>query len=380
MSQSMPTLSEEVRRAASRGWRLFPIKARDKKPPLIKGWRDLATSKLDQLEAWAVEFPGCNWGLATGPGSGVFILDVDGEPGLASLNALHRQGKKIPDTLLTVNTAQGNHLYFRWPERLIVPNSVERIAPGLDIRGDGGYVVIPPSIHPNSEQYVCVDPDEPIADAPEWLLEMIARNEQPAVRPRRAEIGILYEGQRNDGLFRYACALRRRGATLEELRAELFQANARRCIPPLPDEEVLRIAASAATYPVSGPDPLEAAWAAVREEAHSGGYGQFLALARHLAFARPGLSIALPLQRIGTLMECDWTQVRRWRQKAVREGRLHPKERYVPHRRAALYSFTESPAIPVPLGHSVPLTDTTSGLVGHSGESLYWDIIQLGHA
>lgn len=139
MFQSNPTLPEEVRKAASRGWRLFPVKARDKKPPLLKGWRDKATCNLEQLEAWAVEFPGCNWGMATGRGSGVFVLDMDGEPGLASLLAFHRQGKEIPDTL-TVNTERGSHLYFRWPEYLIIHNSAARLAPGLDVRGEGGYV------------------------------------------------------------------------------------------------------------------------------------------------------------------------------------------------------------------------------------------------
>jgi Bifunctional DNA primase/polymerase, N-terminal/Primase C terminal 1 (PriCT-1) len=338
-----------VRKAASRGWCLFPIKAREKKPPLVKGWRDKATCNLEQLEAWAVEFPNCNWGLATGPGSGVFILDMDGEPGRASLIAFHRQGNEIPDTL-TVNTERGSHLYFRWPEGQSIGNSTQRISPGLDIRAEGGYVVIPPSFHPSGTQYAFDDPNESIAEAPKWLLEMVMRNESPAVRLHRAEIGILYEGQRNDGLFRRGCALRRRGASLEELRAELLQANARNCSPPLSDEEALRIAASAATYPVGGPDPLETAWGAVLTETHTRGYEQFIAIARNLQLERQGLSIALPLERIGDLMARDWTQVRRWRQRAVREGWLQLKECSVPHRRAALYVFTELLRVAVPLG------------------------------
>ena len=89
------------------------------------------------------------------------------------------------------------------------------------------------------------------------------------------------------------------------------------------------------------------------------------------------MTIALPLQRIGALMDCDWTQVRRWRIRAVREGWLWPVERYVAHRRAGHYSYLECPtradateerttgSDAVPLGTTVPLTSTTSGLVGH---------------
>jgi len=87
------------------------------------------------------------------------------------------------------------------------------------------------------------------------------------------------------------------------------------------------------------------------------------------------------LARIGLLLERDWTQVRRWRQRAVREGLLRPAGHYVPHRRAGQYFYVESPTradftksqcptrTPVPLGPKVPLTTPTSGLVGHPQES-----------
>jgi hypothetical protein len=337
----MPILPEEVRNAASRSLRLFPIKGKEKKPPLVEGWPTKATCNLDQLEAWACDFMGCNWGLATGLGSGVFVLDIDGEPGCAALLGHDRLGQKLPDTL-SVSTGNGSHVYFRYPEGQAIRNSARKLAPGLDIRGEGGYVVIPPSIHPNGTQYAFDDPNEPIANAPEWLLELIVRKEARLTRPPGNEIGILAEGQRNDGLARYGGALRRRGASLQELETALLEANAKRCRPPLPDDEVLRVAASMAKYAVGGPDPLECAWAAIRERTHRSRYEQFLALARELQLARPGLSIALPLQRIGILMECDWTQARRWCQRAVRDRRLRLVERCVPHRRATLYIYVVS--------------------------------------
>jgi len=356
----------EVREAAARGWRLIPIKARDKKPPLLKHWPAKASCDLNRLGVWATQFPSCNWGLATGQGSNVFVLDVDGEAGNVALHAYRQEGHELPSTL-SISTGRGRQLYFCYPKGQRIPNSAGKLAIGLDIRGEGGYAVIPPSVHPNGRQYAFVDPKEPIAAAPEWLVQKIER--RGAAATRMPSFDILTEGYRNDGLFRYACALRRRGAILQELETDLLLTNVRRCRPPLPEDEVLRIAASAAAYPVGGPDPLEYAWAAVLGQTHLRGYEKFLALARNLQQARPGIPIALPLERIGALMGCDWTQARRWRQRAVREGCLLPAGKYVPHRKAALYILTECTTRgfqeSVPLGPSAPLPSSTSGLVGH---------------
>jgi hypothetical protein len=367
-------LPPEVRKAAGAGWRLFPIKAGDKRPPLLKSWPTKASRDLGQLESWATQFPECNWGMATGSDSKVFVLDVDGEKGRGALLAFRRQDQELPATL-TVTTGSGIHLYFRWPESHSVRNSARKVAEGLDVRGEGGYVVIPPSVHPSGEQYAYVDETTPIACAPDWLLAVVGQNEAQPSAKLEPEIGILHQGTRNDGLTRLGGALRRRGANLEDLETKLLLANAERCRPPLQDAEVLRIAASVALYPIGGPDPLERAWASATEGALSikSKYERFLALARHLQLARPGLSIALPLQRIGALMGCDWTQAKRWRKRAIGEGWLRPVERYVPHRKAALYFFTECPTREprgtVPLGQSVPLKEPTSGLVGHQSVS-----------
>jgi len=104
----------EVRAAAGRGWRLFPVEARGKLP-LIKGWPEAATSDIAQLEAWAHQYPACNWGLATGTTSGLVVIDVDGVEGRASLADLERQGLTLPVTL-TVTTGRtdgGEHRYYR---------------------------------------------------------------------------------------------------------------------------------------------------------------------------------------------------------------------------------------------------------------------------
>jgi hypothetical protein len=145
------SLAEEVRQATVRGWRLLPVKSRAKNP-LVKDWQKVATSNLDRLEEWASKSPECNWGLATGYDSGVFVLDVDGKEGNDALLVHERAGRELRDTL-TVTTGRGRHLYFRWPESQHIGNSRGELAAGLDVHGEGGQVVVPPSAHTTGAQY-----------------------------------------------------------------------------------------------------------------------------------------------------------------------------------------------------------------------------------
>ncbi len=351
-------LPPELSAASQAGLRIFPVKPRDKRP-LIKGWQALATGDENQIERWAAEFPGCNWGITTGSESGVFVLDVDGSTGVASLDGLKENNGDWPETL-SVLTARGTHYYFIYPNGQELRNSAGRLGSGLDIRAEGGYVLIPPSVHPGGGLYAYAPCMFYIQSAPAWLLEKLTPQWKRESPFQSDKIGLLSEGQRNDGLTRLGGALRRRGADLGRLEAELLQANLRRCKPPLPDGEVLKIAASVARYVVGGPDPLETAWAETYGEVFDCRYERFLALAAELQHARAGLSFALPLERIGELAGCDWTQVRRWRQRAVREGLLHPVSAAIAHRRAAHYILANCPT----RGVDVPLVSTISGLVG----------------
>lgn len=379
---------------AGRGWHVFPCHSASRgecscgkhpcrnpgKHPRTKHGLREATADKAQIRAWANQYRNCNWAAATGAHSGFFVLDVDGEKGRASLAALEKQHSELPGTLScrTGREDGGEQHYFSYPTDLEIRSSVGKVEPGLDIRGEGGYVIIPPSVHRTGRTYEWLNPGAHIAPAPPWLLEVIRASRCPKKRISGPKFGILIEGERNDGLFRYGSARRRKGAAEAEIYEALLEANARRCCPPLEADEVRKIARSAARYPIGGPDPLEQAWETSEAETSFPGYERFLDLCRHLQLARPGLTIALPLIRIGELMDRNWTQVRRWRHRAVLEGRLLLEERYVPHRRAAHYVFREcskrienpkprtAPVTAVPLGVTVPLTCTTSGLVGQS--------------
>lgn len=128
---------------AARGFRLLPVEAGGKRP-LIPEWPEKATCDAETLSAWQSQYPGCNWGLACGSDSGVFVLDVDGDEGAAAIRELcSTYGDEWMDTLTAI-TARGLHLYYQCPEGAHIRNSTAKLARGLNVRGEGGYVVVPP--------------------------------------------------------------------------------------------------------------------------------------------------------------------------------------------------------------------------------------------
>ena len=237
---------EQVMRLAQRGCRLFPLSPNSKVPMKDFSWKELATNDEAQVLTWFNKFPGCNWAVATGFESKVFVLDVDGEEGRKSLDSLADQGCAMPPTLIThTGKPISCHLWFEYPsDGTAVRNSASKIAPGLDIRGHGGYVVVPPSIHPNGTPYVFSDESIKIAPAPEWQLDLIAQVAaqqpyKPAADPRGEPIPT---GERHAALLSLAGAMRRKGCGEEEILAALMVTNATRCKPPKSKQEVEELA------------------------------------------------------------------------------------------------------------------------------------------
>ena len=190
-----------------------------------------------------------NIGIVTGKVSNLIVLDVDGEEGDATIRS---QGFVIPPTP-TVRTGKGYHLYFRYPEEVEIKNFVRKY-PGLDLRAEGGYVVAPPSLHPDTNaEYQWVIPVNKVslADPPSWLLDLVKESKEKQVKSSVDPTWVLQgvpEGQRDETLFKYACRLRRQGVKREEAEVLVLQA-AKNCIPPFSEAEALRKIEQAWKYP-----------------------------------------------------------------------------------------------------------------------------------
>jgi hypothetical protein len=177
---------------AKRGWTVFPAPVGTKKSHIAAaqrgGPRWGATSDHDTLCRYWTQFPKANVAIVTGQVSGIFVIDVDtdaghGVDGFASLAALPGA---MPETLTAQSPSGSKHFYFNWPDTGTIRNSVGKIGPGLDVRGDGGMVIAPPSVKPDGGVYIWNN-SAPIADAPAWLLEMVCNTDTPQTdAPRRA--------------------------------------------------------------------------------------------------------------------------------------------------------------------------------------------------
>jgi hypothetical protein len=163
---------------ANNGWRIIPIPPAKKYPEGIARWQERATTDHDTITTWwGTDYPDHGIGIATGAASGIWVLDIDDYDSYRDLEQRH---EPLPDTLTVITGSGGYHFYYRYPDRTDIRNNAStRLGPGLDVRGDGGFVVAPPSVHPNGNTYQW-DAGQPehIADAPAWLIELVS--EQPA--------------------------------------------------------------------------------------------------------------------------------------------------------------------------------------------------------
>lgn len=200
-------------RYVERGWPVFPLAAR-KKTPAAPGGFYAATTDPARVKAWAERLPAANIGIPTGAGT-FDVLDVDGPEGEATLARIVDRCGPLPETT-EVRTGRGRQFWFA-PSGL--GSYVRRIGTGLDTKGAGGYVVVPPSVHPNGAVYTFTR-EGSLAPAPAWLVEAARKvdEEAPAPAPRGASTaygraalnGLLRdvagapEGSRNDTLNRAA--------------------------------------------------------------------------------------------------------------------------------------------------------------------------------
>jgi Bifunctional DNA primase/polymerase, N-terminal/Primase C terminal 1 (PriCT-1) len=239
-------------RLAEKGLAVIPCMPADKRPACRHGVREATTDPAIIAEWWGYN-PRYNIGIATGAISGVFVTDIDnkddvnGEAELRKLEAVHGP---LPATVEIITGGNGRQLYYKYPGTA-VRNSVGAIAPGIDIRGDGGFVVAPPSIHPNGRRYAwSIDSANALAAAPQWLIDAVTARPNgnavtlPASQWRDMLDGQIRDGTRNDTLTRITGHLLARHVDPIVVLAIVQSLNLTRCAPPLPAQDVETIVAS----------------------------------------------------------------------------------------------------------------------------------------
>ena len=191
-----------------------------------RGFKD-ATTDVQTVRRWWARWPDAGIGTPTGPNW--FALDVDKEAALVQLVAEHGP---LPPTVEVVTPRPGRHLYLLGS----ASNSDTALPDGLNVRGLGGYVLLPPSPHENGVYEWRTAPDEaPIARAPAWLLELLASPGNGAGRGEHQARGRLVpHGQRDPYLKDFGIRLLRGGFIDRALIASHLEHEFRRVCAPLP--------------------------------------------------------------------------------------------------------------------------------------------------
>src|SRR5689334_13937311 len=191
-SPSNRLLERSALELAEQGYSVFPLQPRGKTPLLSRasggrGCKD-ATRSAVQIREWWTATPTANIGVATGVMSGgLLVVDVDGWDAADRWTVLvNEHGYPFPSTVSVLSGSHraSFHHYLRLPEGVALGNTAGRLADGVDTRGDGGYVVAPPSVHPDGGEYrwLAAPVDTPTAPAPAWLVTLLTSSRSPSQR------------------------------------------------------------------------------------------------------------------------------------------------------------------------------------------------------
>lgn len=250
----MIALFDAALRYADLGYRVFPCAPSAKTPLTEHGFHD-ATTDFDQIDAWWQRWPQANIGLPT---EGLVVIDVDGSDNPWLANRPDRT-MELACAPISLTPGGGRHYIFRQLPGGSWRSSAGKLAPKVDVRADGGYIVLPPSILTEGRVYrwaegLCLDiPPDRLPEPPRWLADELDRLATTSPTLARVAAGCeggnaIPSGLRNATLARLAGTMRRAGMGANAIAAALRATNATRCNPPLSDDEVGRIAESIARY------------------------------------------------------------------------------------------------------------------------------------
>lgn len=248
-------------RAERYGWSIFPVhsvvnrfctcglradsehSSAGKHPRTRDGFKS-ATKSRGQWEEWYLAYAGdLSWGLATGAMSGgVLVIDVDGRHGgFDSLTKLRQEVGGLPETLQVTSGSGSPHYYFSLPPGVNVSSQINFRA-GIDIKADGGYVVLPPATHSSGGRYLWEN-DRELAEAPQALINLITHKQSQKSVANGVIFGVpdsvllngMPEGRRDDAIYRACCRWFEFHKGDRTAVTVLAMAMSARCTPPFLD-------------------------------------------------------------------------------------------------------------------------------------------------
>lgn len=239
------------------GWPVFPVKPRQKQPPLTKHGCLDASRDENQIRLWWEMNPQAN--VATAMGEERFALDVDPKKGGEdSFDLLQHQHGRLRDTLRQTTGGGGFHLIYQQPPGQPIPNG-ENVCgwSGIDVRGKGGYIMLHPSIHPNGREYIWDTAkrtilEEPISPADDWLIAALRGGHKQTAASGFQLPERIPHGQQHKFLVSLAGKMRSAFCEYDEIVEALWQVNQNRCEKPGPREHIEQYARSVCNYP-AGP-------------------------------------------------------------------------------------------------------------------------------
>lgn len=250
----MNNILEEALRYTDIGWNVLPVQSPESgngKIPLIKDWTNQATTDKSIICQWWDIYKNPNIGVLTGNKSNLIVLDIDKKNnGFDSLEELCGLKGNLPITCKSITGGGGIHLFFR-DENNSIHSNAGLLGSGIDIRGEGGQIILPPSKHISGNAYYWEEGKSPfdisLASMPDWIIEKL----KGPVNHKVVEISsmdMISEGMRNSTLFRCASALRAQGMNESLVFSFLSVMNQQKCRHPLPENEIHSISKSIVRY------------------------------------------------------------------------------------------------------------------------------------
>ena len=245
MAAEAKNMKEWALHYAEMGLAVFPLACRDKVPAVVDGCK-AATTERTTIERWWDKNPQYNIGIATGnKSSGLVVIDLDvdknkGIDGYDVLRDWQNKHGKLPETWQSITGRGGYHYFYK--DAIVHSNRVG-LYEGVDIRGEGGYIVAPPSVHPNGNIYEWEQgPEEyEIAQVDNIVNDFLKGEKQRRDSEHKTNFKVpelIPEGKRVDTIVRLIASLRTKGLDDDAIKAAVRVENEKRCNPPLKEKEL----------------------------------------------------------------------------------------------------------------------------------------------